>query len=138
MKKIFCALMAAMLIVCACGISAAAEEEPAAEPRVADVRVTLNDLYVSAGNLRYNLGVAGAAGTTKVGYRNAKVYRYTGTYWAYEGSLENGTKSAASGEWKSIAVPNVGSGTYHVVGTAYAIKGGVEYSVSFTSPSAVL
>lgn len=138
MKKMLSVLMAAVLLFCACGISAFAAEEPVAEPRASEVSVSLNRLWVSSGTLRYDIAVEGTTGTTRVGFKNAMVYRYTGTYWAYEGAFNDRYANDMSYKWQNILVPNVGSGTYHVVCTAYAVRGGVEYSMKVTSPSVVL
>lgn len=100
-------------------------------PRSIYVRVWPFLDYISSGKLRLTLEVTGMMGTTKIGFRDVALYKYTGTYWAWVASYPNRTSSSDYNEYVCDFYGSFTSGQYKATGTAFCINCGNEYTTAF-------
>ncbi len=86
------------------------------------------DLEYSSSQIFLTLRLIGGSGATKVGYRDVALYKYTGTYWAWQANVKEDYSNSA----QYIRKVNIGSnftrGLYKVTGTAYSLCDGIEYT----------
>lgn len=138
MKKHVRIILWLLLLLCMFyTISGTAADKPEMDPRVNHLTIAPNLLYISNNTIYYKIGVSGSDGTTRVGCRDIKVYKYTGTYWAWEDNLLSRSEDTESQTWK-IEVYDSGSGSYKVTGTAYIMQNGIEYTIPVTSNTVTL
>lgn len=102
------------------------------DPRSIYVRVWAWLEYRSSTRLRTTLEVTGMMGTTRVGYRDVMLYKYTGTYWAWVNSCPAlSTYPCDYNEYIIDWAGNFTSGQYKCVGTGFCINNGNEYTTAF-------
>ncbi len=137
MKKKILALILSMC--CFFSVSAYAEEvtggdvftetESAdAETRAVQIAVRPDLEYRSSSQIRLTLELTGGSGATRVGYRNVALYKYTGTYWAWQENVQNNSINSDQYIYKIAVVGSFTRGLYKVTGTAYSVCNGIEYT----------
>ena len=101
------------------------------DPRSIYVRVWPYLDYMSSIRLRLTLDVQGMYGTTKIGYRDVALYKYTGTYWAWIANATARNTPSDHNIYVSDFSGSFTSGQYKATGTVYCINCGNEYTTPF-------
>ncbi len=137
MKKKILALILSMC--CFFSVSAYAEEvtggdaftetESAdAETRAVQITARPDLEYYSSSRIILTLKLTGGSGATRVGYRNVALYKYTGTYWAWQANVKEDYSNSAQYIRQIYIDGSFTRGLYKVTGTAYSICDGIEYT----------
>lgn len=137
MKKRILALI--LSICCFFSVSAYAEEvadgdifteteSTDAVTRATQIKVVPKLEYRSSSQIRLTLELTGGSGATKVGYRDVALYKYTGTYWAWQANVSNDCFNSDQYIYIINILGNFTRGQYKVTGTAYSICSGIEYT----------
>lgn len=107
------------------------------DPRSIYVRVWPFLDYISSSKLRLTLEITGMIGTTKIGFRDVALYKYTGTYWAWVANYPARSNPADYNEYvcdffaSSTSLGTFTSGQYKASGTGFCINCGNEYTTAF-------
>ncbi len=137
MKKRILALI--LSICCFFSVSAYAEEvadgdifteteSTDAVTRATQIKVVPKLEYRSSSQIRLTLELTGGSGATKVGYRDVALYKYTGTYWAWQANVSNDYFNSDQYIYNINIGGSFTRGLYKVTGTAYSVCSGIEYT----------
>ena len=137
MKKKILALILSMC--CFFSVSAYAEEVTGGDiftetestdaiTRATQITVRPDLEYRSSSQIRLTLELTGGSGATRVGFRDVKLYKYTGTYWAWQANVNNRFIDCEQYFYLIDIEGSFTRGLYKVTGTAYSVCSGIEYT----------